>query len=366
MKDKDKKLILFEIIIMIISIFSSFIIKILSGYKMVIFMVTILFVFSKLLGFEKNKKDNMKNHIIELIVFILTFLVVYSLFGILVGFTKQTNNILSLVLFTILPIVLYVSIREILRFSIIKKTDKNKILTIISILFFIVLDLSNFSYVLWRQNPYSVSYQLLLLLFPIVSSNIVYSNLTKKSGYIPVLVFAIFMNIYHYIFPVMPNITVVAIAFIDTLLPILLWVRMNSFYDRVKKKEKNLKDNYLNISILLVPLIFISLMIYFSSGFYRFEMVAVGTNNLKPDINRGDIVFIDKYNNNPGDIDVGEVIAYRENNIIMINRVMKKDGYICYVEENKQPKQVNRDDIVGTIHFKLKYLGLPSLWFNNS
>ena len=360
MVKSQKKLLLSEIIIIGISLITIIQKSTLSGYIMILFLLAYLGLFKIMFGFEKYKQERLRNHISELLIFIITFWIVYYLFGILVGLTRIYINS-SMIIHTILPIMIYIVEREFLRYQILKKCDTNKWLTGFSIIFFIILDLTSVSLLITKELN-------IMVLFPLMASNIVYTYINKKSGYLPVIFYAEIISIYRYLFPVIPNIPIPITMAIDTLLPILLWVRMNSFYERVENPEKHKIDNRLNLSILLVPVIILSTMIYFSSGLFRFEVVAVATNHLKPDINRGDIVVIDKNNNKLEEIKMGEIVAYKENNQIMIHRVVKKtmdqEVDVFYIKENKELKRISAENIVGTIHFKLQYLGIPSLWFN--
>ena len=191
MKKSEKRLLISEILLMIIALFSSYIVKVLTGIPMVIFMLVIVFFFRKIFGFEKNPKEYNKDYILEISVFLLTLFIVYYIFGIAVGLTRN-----SVLLLNVITTLIYVILREILRFNILSKVEFNKLLKIVSLLFFIVLDLCYYSSYVFSDTKYYVFVYILIILVPIVSNNIINSLLIRKTGIIPILVYTSIINIY--------------------------------------------------------------------------------------------------------------------------------------------------------------------------
>ena len=147
---------------------------------------------------------------------------------------------------------------------------------------------------------------------------------------------------------------------------------MNSFDNRVLSREKNREYNRINLSILFVPVILIGTMIYFYSGYFRYYAIVIGTDNMSPAIKKGDIVIVDQNIKDYSNLKVGEVLAYKKNGTIIIHRIVQKtkhqDEYAFYTIDDINPDQkdyVTDKEIVGLIHLKIRYLGYPTLWFNN-
>ena len=133
-----KKLLIFSSSIIVISFISSIFLHILNPYTMCIFIAATLYLFKRIFGFEKRKRENEKDTIIELSIFILTFFILYYLYGMLVGFTPTGSSWLKIVV----PIIIYTLGRELLRYQSLVKSEKSKLLPVISIVMMIVLDIS--------------------------------------------------------------------------------------------------------------------------------------------------------------------------------------------------------------------------------
>ena len=86
MKKGHIRLIILEILIMVILFLNSFVINMLSGYKMPLFLLLISIFFFFRFGFEKDKHRYIKDAMLEVIIFLLIFLILYYLFGVVVGF----------------------------------------------------------------------------------------------------------------------------------------------------------------------------------------------------------------------------------------------------------------------------------------
>ena len=75
-------------IVFLIFILNSFISNILGGYNFTIFLLLSLIFFKILFGFEKDRHRYTKDIIYETLIFLLTFFVLFYLFGVIIGFAK--------------------------------------------------------------------------------------------------------------------------------------------------------------------------------------------------------------------------------------------------------------------------------------
>ena len=91
MKKGYKKLLIFQLILLVIFIFNSFVSSILTKYNQIIFLIIILIFFKFLFGFEKDRHRYIKDLILETIIFLLTYFIIFYLSGIIIGFAKTTN-----------------------------------------------------------------------------------------------------------------------------------------------------------------------------------------------------------------------------------------------------------------------------------
>ena len=80
MKRGYKRLLFFEMFLFIILILNSFVWNILSNYMMIIYLIIVILLFKLFFGFEKDRHRYLKDIIMEFVIFLLTFFVLYYLF----------------------------------------------------------------------------------------------------------------------------------------------------------------------------------------------------------------------------------------------------------------------------------------------
>jgi signal peptidase I len=74
-------------------------------------------------------------------------------------------------------------------------------------------------------------------------------------------------------------------------------------------------------------------MIYFYSGYFKYYAIAIASGSMNPQIKKGDIVVVNQRISNP---EIGDVIAYRRDSVIVVHRIVKKinisDSYLYYTK----------------------------------
>ena len=115
MKKSYIKIILFISILSFIFLSNSFVFRKLETTGLNIIMLLSLVVFYMILGFEKDRHRYVKNVILEIVIFLIAFFLIYYLFGIIIGFAKNTSYFtIKSFLNIIIPIILYIFIKEFL------------------------------------------------------------------------------------------------------------------------------------------------------------------------------------------------------------------------------------------------------------
>ena len=373
MKKSYQKLIIFDIIIAIILILNSFILNILGNYYyMDIFLVLLLILFKYIFGFEKDRHRYIKDIIINMTIIFLISFIIYYIFGIFIGFYKPTNYFTFYGIRTfIVPYIVMIVLREFLRLQILNKTEKSKLLTIITCLLFILLELS----VAFANSSFSTNYNIFifiaLTMLPVISNNIVCTYIAKKVGCIPNIFWLLISNLYLVMLPIVPNVGPYLQSLISFLFPFVLMYNTYSFF---QKRAKDIPISYVKkriyIEIPILALIVFTLA-YFVSGYFRFYAIAVATGSMYPNINVGDVVIVDQ-NKNYKDLEIGEVIAYKYGKIVIVHRlcdmVVIGEDYYFYTKgdnnENKDNYIIYPDMIMGDVKAKIPYIGLPTVWLN--
>ena len=373
MKKGYKKLLIFQLILLVIFIFNSFVSSILTKYNQIIFLIIILIFFKFLFGFEKDRHRYIKDLILETIIFLLTYFIIFYLFGIIIGFAKTTNYYtLSGFIDFIIPLVLSIILKEYLRYMMLTKSEYCKLLNVTTVILFIIFDVSNAIFYNSFSNNYDSFMFISLTLLPAIGNNIVCSYISRSSGYKPVILYLLCINLYQYLLPIIPNPNEYLLSVINLLVPFSYGFSIYRFYSRVKDEDILRDYNKKKINSLIPALIISIIAVYFTSGYFKYYMVAIASGSMTPNINKGDVVIIEKTNNYE-EIEVGQVMAYKYNNVIVVHRVIRKindDGsYYFYtkgdnnLDEDNYP--IKEDMVIGVVDIKIPYIGIPTVWLNN-
>lgn len=370
MKKGYKRLLIFVIIIIIIFLLSNFVSSILSDYYKIIFILISTILFKLLFGFEKDRNLYTKSICLEIIICLLIYFLLYYLFGIIITFAK-TNNFLTFnkILTVIIPLILTIVFKEILRYMMLKKSEGSKLLIVFSCLFFVCFDLIGTINLDIISSPYNIFIYIALTILPIISKNIFCSYLSYKNGYKPVILYLLIMNLYRYIIPIIPNPNQYLYSVIELIVPMIFLYRIYRFY-KVEMDEEIVREYHKkSFSKLILPTIVIIILVYLTSGYFYFHAIVVASGSMTPNISKGDVVIIEKIKNKK-DIKVGTVIAYKYDDIIIVHRLVKKinvdDGIYYYTKGDANDHfdnyKITEDMIIGVVNIDVPYIGYPTVW----
>ncbi len=373
MKTSYKKLIVFDIILAIILLLNSLILNILGNYLYLdIFLVLLLIIFKFLFGFEKDRHRYIKDIMLNILIIYLVSFIVYYIFGIFIGFVRTTNYFTWFGIKTfIIPYILMIVFKEYLRIQMLNKTEESKILTIITCILFIMIDIANRFTSSSIATSYNTFIFLALTILPIISNNIVSTYIAKKVGHKPNIMWLLVAGLYNVLLPIIPASGLYIESLIRFLFPFILMYNVYAFFE---KRAKNIpisylkKRNYIEIPALAL---FVFILAYFVSGFFRYYAVAVATGSMRPNIQVGDIAIVDQHIDYKK-LEVGEVIAYKYNNVVVVHRLVDivKVGneYYFYTKgdanEDRDNYVIYSNTIIGRVNKKIPYIGLPTVWLN--
>ena len=373
MKRGYKKLLIFQLIMFLILILNSFIHNILGNYSTIIFLVLTTIAFKFIFGIEKDRHRFTKDIIFDVIIFLLTFFLLYYLSGIIIGFARTDNyyNVNGIITF-IIPIIITTIVKEFLRYQVIMKSEGSKLLTILTCILFIFLDVTNPIFYNGFASKYDTFIFFALTLLPAISSNIVCSYLTYKVGYKPNILYLLVINLYQYLLPLVPNPNEYLASLVNFLLPILLGVKLSRFFNLTMDEEIERDYNKKGIISLIIPTILVIILVYFTSGYFHYYAVAIASGSMEKVISKGDIVVIEKLDAEYEKLKEGQVIAYTYNGVLVVHRIVriiKQDGqYYVYTKGDANPNEdnyvVEQDTIMGTVKAVVPYLGIPTVWLN--
>lgn len=373
MKKSYIKIILFIFTLSIVFFLDIFKFKLISQVKLNIILLLSLGIMYLMLGFEKDRHRYTKDIILEIIIVLITFFLIYYIGGILIGFARNNNYwTINSLINIILPIVVFIFIKEVLRYQLLVKSSESKILIILVCFFFILLDnvIPFASHIMGFNKE---TFLLVALTFiPSITENILCTYLDLKLGYKPGICYLLIMHLYKYLLPVIPNPNEYLYSIIFLLLPLIVLLHIKSWFnkDRVQvlviesyRRRKNEIWGYMGLGLL------VGILVYGVSGYFRYYAIAVASGSMEPNISKGDVVVVDKEFNN---LAIGDILAYKYNDKIVVHRIYKiieaDEEYFIYTKgdaNNSYDKyKITKDMFIGIVKFKIPLIGYPTVLLN--
>lgn len=372
MKKSYIKIFLYCILSLLILFINSFVLNILTYYKMIILLLCLLIIFKLLNGFEKDRHRYYKDIIMNILIIILTFFIIYYLFGLIIGFVRTPNyyNYNSFKKL-ILPYLIIVCLKEYLRYQLLNKSKDIKILSIIILILFIMFDITNDINIKLLDTGYKKFIFISTILLPSISKNIVANYITKNVGYKPNILWIIIFELYSSLIPIVPNTGIYISSIISFVFPLIIFYNVYNFFEKRKKRIPLSNDNNLNFISLYSCMLFIGTLIYFTSGYFKYYIIAIGSGSMIPNIYKGDAVILNqKYDINK--LEVGDIIAYEYEKKIIVHRLNKIDKFnnerYFYTKGDANNAIDNyiiyESMIKGKVEFKIPYIGYPTVWLS--
>ena len=144
-------------------------------------------------------------------------------------------------------------------------------------------------------------------------------------------------------------------------------------YQELHYKEKvDVHRNKMVKSLIYIPVfVFLVILVMLVSGIFTHKLIAIGSNSMSPIYERGDAVIYKKID--AKDLMVGEIIAFKKSERIVTHRIVKitkrGNSYIINTkgDANNAPDawEVKDSEVLGVVNYSIKYIGYPTLWFND-
>lgn len=372
MKKGETRLLIFGSILLLILLLNSFVYNAFHGIYMPIFLLVVLAIFKIIFGFEKSEFRVTKVSILDTLIVLLIFFLLYYLSGLIISFVK-TGNYFTVNGFKdyILPAIFTSIFREVLRYNYLVKADKNKKLVFLSFLVCLFIDISySIYYGTFSDSMHNFKF-LALSLLPAVSFNLYATYVSMYAGYKSVILFSIMTKVYMYIIPITPNADEYLTSIINFLLPIIVLYRLYNTVKNENDEEIDRNYNKKDYISLIISAVVVSVLVYFSSGYFKYHAIAIATGSMSPNILRGDVVIVKK-SKDYEHMSVGEVIAYDYHNVLVVHRISKKvkvdNEYYFYskgdANEEADNYIIKQDMIEGIVKVRIPFIGMPTVWLN--
>ena len=360
-------------IFILVFISNSIVFRFLNQDSLNILLFCLLILSKYLFGFEKDRHRYTKDIILEIIIILIAFFLIYYLSGIVIGFARVENYLTVKSIFKfIIPIIIYVILKEVLRYQLVMKASLSKKMLIFVCLFFVFMD----NTIAFAAHSFAFNKEMFLVvaisLVPSITENILGIYLALHFGYWPGIFFFLVMKLYLYLLPIVPNPNEYLYSLINFLFPIFVmgrvrgWLlrdRTEAILERVFVSRRKLILYWSLVSLIVVVLV------YLVSGYFRYYAVAIASGSMEKVISKGDIVIVDQRYKEIGKRDV---IAYHYEGKVIVHRIYKiidtNGEYFIYTKgdanSNYDKYKITKDMIIGVVKFKIPLLGYPTVLLN--
>ena len=376
MKKGYTKVLIIELILIAFLLLNSFVVNVLSNYMLVLFLFLSLCLYKIFFDFEKNKHRNTNDIIIYLIIYLLIVVVLYYAIGFFTGFVKIPNYYNLYGLFNIiLPIVLTILISEFFRYQLLRKSEGNLKLIVLTTILFILVDVTNSIYFADFSSGYSIIVFVGITLLPSICKNIFCTYTSAKTWYKPAIILSLCVGLYKYLLPIIPDFN----EYLLSMFSLLVLAVITLLLTRILKDESDVQPELdsrnqrkVFVAAYIFEILFAIILIYFVSGYFRYYAIAIASNSMYPTFERGSVAIIRKIDENYHELKVGDIIAYHYENRIIAHRIAK----MIEVDETKyyytkgdanegiDNYVVRQDMIMGTINTYIPFIGYPTVWLN--
>ena len=355
------------LVLIIFFLLNLFVINITSRIELLPIFIFI-FIISRLFFKYRRCSGYNKNSVILVMVLVgILQIGIYYIIGLFNGFSN--NAILMSInrfFMVILPLIIMLIIIEYLRYQMVSK-EEIKLFEVLCIILFVLMDVNLFGTSVNFRNLNSTIEFFGIVLFPSIVNNVVFSKITVKYGYKPIIVYRVITIISLYVLPIIPNMNVLLRSVGRIVIPLIIYLLISYMFDRVTFENIVRKKRRVGIGtcILIVIILLMSALI---SCAFRYGVIAVGSGSMTGSINVGDAVIFERYDKQT--LEIGDIIIYNKNDKNIIHRIVEigifNDDYV-YVTKGDMNKYVDsgyvyRKDIVGVVNKRIRYLGLPSIW----
>lgn len=267
-----------------------------------------------------------------------------------------------------------VFLTEIIRYllaSVDAKQKKYKFLNFLMLFNFVMIDISIATRT-YDLTSFNQLYEFVgLMVIQSIAKNILLNYLSKKYGYVPCLLYRLLMDLYIYFLPITPKINTFIEAVLLLIFPYMIYVVVKDLTEK-KKKEPARRNVVLDrISTTVLTAVFAVLVVLVSREF-EYAMVAIGSESMHGQINKGDAVIYKRYST-ADELKVGDIIVFNKSNMMIVHRIVEvyplDDDEYAYQTKGDANTSVDnwvvtQGDIVGTVKQRVLWIAWPSVLLN--
>ena len=335
----------------------------------------LLFIFTFIINYDKkvrilSKKEKMSN----ILAIVLFYLIVYYASGFIFGYVKSPYS-LKFVPFikNMIAFVLIIFFQEYVRQSLLPNKKIKWYNYVFIILVFTINDLNLYSFSDHFNDLAHAFEYVCCIIIPRLAQNWLFTYLAFVGGYKCNLLYRIPIAVTTYVIPLFPSLSWFIEAAFNLILPLLIFLNINFIQEKLLR-ENNRRRLRKYKPIRQIPTIAcLVFFICFVAGVFTYMPVAVMSNSMKSLISRGDVVIVEKLNEEGiHNLKINDIIEYRYDSHVVVHRIIKiidNNGELLFVtkgDNNNDPDRelVKVNQVIGVVNIKVPLVGYPAVWFS--
>ena len=351
----------------------NFVFNMLNIYTYILFLLFLFIGMIFLIGYEKDEYLFKKDILITVFISCIFYIIITYSIGLFIGFLSNGYKLTIInILKNIIPMSFIILIEELIRYNLVKKGSRNKYILGLIVL---VLTCMDIILIIKRVNL-SSNYELVNFLFvyvlPSLAKNIYLTYVCYKAGYKPNIVYRFIMELPMYFVSLAPALGMYMESTFKILLPAIL-IYIVYKVTSVNNQEGTI-SNYKIKKVSTITFIFLMIiMIGVNSGWFKYYSLTVGSGSMKPTINIGDVIIVNKLSSSEIDnLKIGDILVFKHLDKILVHRITEievRSGVRFFYTKGDANETVDsfvtaESEVIGIAKQRIPCIGYPTVWLN--
>lgn len=373
MKKSFKQLLTIQIFMLLVIITGFFYGNVFKNDLQIIFLFVSFVALYSVFRLDIRNDFKYRQTLKTVMICLLFYFILIYVGGLFTGFAKTIYSFgFTNLIYNIIPTLIYIVLMEFIRSIYINRSNNNKIIIVLSCIVFIIYD-SFSKFYLYNLSVSDDLYEYIgLVILVSIARNIFLSILCSKSNVVNCIIYRIITELYIFVVPIVPNFGPYINSVLEITLPLIIGLILMSPSKRILPSPNMTKRGRIS-SIVVVSILL--LIILLNSGLIKYQMFVIGSNSMNPYIYRGDVIIARRTNSKEiKQIKKGEILVFRYDKKIVSHRVYKiitRNNKLYFRTKGDNNDQVDdnlakESDVIGTVSFRIKYIGLPSIWLREA
>lgn len=373
MKKSFKQLLTIQIFMLLVIITGFFYGNVFKNDLQIIFLFVSFVALYSVFRLDIRNDFKYRQTLKTVMICLLFYFILIYIGGLFTGFAKTIYSFgFTNLIYNIIPTLIYIVLMEFIRSIYINRSNNNKIIIVLSCIVFIIYD-SFSKFYLYNLSVSDDLYEYIgLVILVSIARNIFLSILCSKSNVINCIIYRIITELYIFVVPIVPNFGPYINSVLEITLPLIIGLILISPSKRILPSPNMTKRGRIS-SIVVVSILL--LIILLNSGLIKYQMFVIGSNSMNPYIYRGNVIIARRTNSKEiKQIKKGEILVFRYDKKIVSHRVYKiitRNNKLYFRTKGDNNDQVDdnlakESDVIGTVSFRIKYIGLPSIWLREA